>query len=59
MFGGFGALSGMFLVALAGTILFRQRKEKRNTATARPSHADVVLHVNGVDVQQRTETPSK
>ena len=55
----FGSLSGM-LLALAGTILFKQRKRKRNTytSTARPSQANIV-HVNGVDAQPKTETPSK
>ena len=56
----FGSLSGMLLVALAGTILFKQRKRKHNTdtSTARPSQANIV-HVNGVDAQPKTETPSK
>ena len=57
----FGSLSGMLLVALAGTILFRQRKRKRNTdtSTARPSQANIAVHVNGVDAQPKTEAPSK
>lgn len=49
----FGALGGILLfAALAGTILFRLRKGKRNTdtPTVRPSQPDIVLHV---------ETPSK
>ena len=42
----FGALAGMLLAALAGTMLFRWRKGKQET----PSQRDIVLHV---------ETPSK
>ena len=59
-----GVLVGIVLAALVGTILYYNRQSKAkldtNTPTASgPSQPNNTLPINGENVQEKTESPSK